>query len=240
VDGRGACPPEDCGGPGGYADLLLALADPDHDEHEHMTEWVGNRLRAFDQDAVDLQVRRTVGEVPASVRLLLDLAAGGLKLTPAGRLPRAAVREVQQHRPHWHLTGRPAATEDDLWPLVALHQLLRRVGLLRLRHGVLAPTKAASDDLTVLRRLRCGFDPEAFTTVVTELTIGVLAARGPHALPAAGPRGLSAARGRLVARWQPRHRGRRPEGDRRPVRGHGGPRPDRHQPPRLDPRCVGQ
>jgi hypothetical protein len=28
LDGQGACPPEDCGGPPGYADLLAALADP--------------------------------------------------------------------------------------------------------------------------------------------------------------------------------------------------------------------
>jgi hypothetical protein len=32
-------PPEDAGGPGGYADYLEALADPDHEEHE--TCWLG-------------------------------------------------------------------------------------------------------------------------------------------------------------------------------------------------------
>ena len=53
LDGQGACPPEDCGGPPGYADLLAALADPRHPEHQAMREWVGDRLRPFDQEAVD-------------------------------------------------------------------------------------------------------------------------------------------------------------------------------------------
>src|SRR3954467_11502528 len=30
IDGRGDCPPEDCGGPHGYAQLREALADPTH------------------------------------------------------------------------------------------------------------------------------------------------------------------------------------------------------------------
>jgi hypothetical protein len=85
---------------------------------------------------------------------------------------------MQQHRPQWHPLGRPAATEDDLWPLVALHYLLRRVGLLRLRHGVLAPTRAAGDDLAVVRRLRSVFEPNTFATEITERTIGALAAHG--------------------------------------------------------------
>lgn len=179
VDGHGACPPEDCGGPGGYAELLDTLADPTRPDYERMRSWVGNRLRSFDRAATDHRVRRVVGEVPESVRLLFGLVADGVKLTPGGRLPRTVVRAMQEHRPHWHPLGSPAATEDDLQPLVTLHHLLRRVGLLRLRHGVLTPTRAASDELAVVRRIRADFQPNTFATEITELTIGVLAAHGP-------------------------------------------------------------
>jgi hypothetical protein len=41
VAAKGACPPEDCGGTWGYANLKEALADPSHNEHEHMLEWLG-------------------------------------------------------------------------------------------------------------------------------------------------------------------------------------------------------
>ncbi len=114
MDGYGACPPEDCGGPGGYAELLDALADPAHPDTKRMRGWVGDRLRPFDRAATDQRVRRVVGEVPESVRLLLDLVGDGIKLTPGGRLPRTVVRSMQQHRPRWYPLDRPAAIEDDL------------------------------------------------------------------------------------------------------------------------------
>jgi hypothetical protein len=37
--GSRACPPEDCGGVGGYQHLLTVLADPRHEEHEEMVQW---------------------------------------------------------------------------------------------------------------------------------------------------------------------------------------------------------
>lgn len=49
--GKRAGPPEDCGGPWGYADLLAALSDPGHEEHESMLEWIGDD---FDPEAFDL------------------------------------------------------------------------------------------------------------------------------------------------------------------------------------------
>src|SRR5882672_1523634 len=39
IDGARACPPEDCGGTGGYENLLKVLADPSHEEHAHLVEW---------------------------------------------------------------------------------------------------------------------------------------------------------------------------------------------------------
>lgn len=39
VNGEGACPPEDCGGPPGYQALLLALAAPSRPEHRELVEW---------------------------------------------------------------------------------------------------------------------------------------------------------------------------------------------------------
>ncbi len=50
--GERACPPEDCGGPTGYQDLLDALRDPDNPDHDEWLEWVGD---GFDSEAFDIQ-----------------------------------------------------------------------------------------------------------------------------------------------------------------------------------------
>lgn len=41
VAGRRRCPPEDVGGPWGYASFLDAIHDPTHEEHESYLTWIG-------------------------------------------------------------------------------------------------------------------------------------------------------------------------------------------------------
>ena len=58
--GKKACPPEDCGGVWGYYDFLEAVADPKHEQHEDMLEWLGG---PFDPEAFDLdEVNRMLAE----------------------------------------------------------------------------------------------------------------------------------------------------------------------------------
>ncbi len=59
LDGQRACPPEDCGGPHGYANLLVSLADPKHPDHEDMKEWIGSHFAAehLDLDQVNKDLR---------------------------------------------------------------------------------------------------------------------------------------------------------------------------------------
>lgn len=42
LEGERACPPEDIGGPWGYAEYLDALADPTHECHDDYMEWGGS------------------------------------------------------------------------------------------------------------------------------------------------------------------------------------------------------
>lgn len=59
--GERACPPEDVGGVWGYADLLEALANPEHEEHDSYREWAGDD---FDPEAFDLTaVNRALGRI---------------------------------------------------------------------------------------------------------------------------------------------------------------------------------
>jgi hypothetical protein len=60
IGGARACPPEDCGGPPGYYQLLVALSDPTHEDHDEMLEWVGGKFEpdAFDIAAVNRALKR--------------------------------------------------------------------------------------------------------------------------------------------------------------------------------------
>ncbi len=54
TDGKMACPPEDCGGIGGYYNLLSVLSDPQNEEYDEMIEWLGGEFNPdiFDPKAV--------------------------------------------------------------------------------------------------------------------------------------------------------------------------------------------
>jgi hypothetical protein len=58
--GARECPPEDCGGPWGYGNLLAILKDPKHPEYAEMKEWIGPGFdaAAFDLDAINKQLTR--------------------------------------------------------------------------------------------------------------------------------------------------------------------------------------
>ena len=60
LDGANACPPEDCGGTGGYAELLEALADRSHPEHKEYWRWIGKTFEptAFDLAATNAALQR--------------------------------------------------------------------------------------------------------------------------------------------------------------------------------------
>ncbi len=54
IDGKLACPPDDCGGIWGYYNMLQAVSDPKHPEHEDYKEWLGDK---FDPEAFDLEAK---------------------------------------------------------------------------------------------------------------------------------------------------------------------------------------
>ncbi len=52
--GARACPPEDCGGLGGYALLLKALQNPRHPRHASTLEWLRETTGDFQPETFDL------------------------------------------------------------------------------------------------------------------------------------------------------------------------------------------
>lgn len=86
--GKRACPPEDCGGPHGYAQLLESLADPKHPEHESSTKWAqGFEPERFPMPKKGLALRPSMEELRA-------LADGDGGIDDEVGLPRAFVDEI--------------------------------------------------------------------------------------------------------------------------------------------------
>lgn len=51
IEVKGRCPPEDIGGPWGYAEFLEAMNDPKHERHDEFAGWIDEDQ--FDSTAVD-------------------------------------------------------------------------------------------------------------------------------------------------------------------------------------------
>jgi len=60
LGGANACPPEDCGGMGGYGSFLRAIRNPAHKEHERMLDWIGGEFdpTTFDLERVNARLKR--------------------------------------------------------------------------------------------------------------------------------------------------------------------------------------
>lgn len=60
VAGERQCPPEDCGGPAGFAELLKAFQDKEHPEHAYAREWLGDDFapRPFSPDEINGRLHR--------------------------------------------------------------------------------------------------------------------------------------------------------------------------------------
>jgi hypothetical protein len=111
--GKLRCPPEDCGGIGGFYNFLEAIDDPEHEQHDELLEWIGGTYdpEAFSLDAVNLRLgvefrlgrqkpakkaapRKTSTKTPASQRTT------SLKSNPTTRATVAAlIQSLGSHSP---------------------------------------------------------------------------------------------------------------------------------------------
>lgn len=190
IAGRRACPPEDIGGPWGYAEVVDALNGQIKAEHAEFMkeklawlptdfdpEWfsvdevnqmlaqpplsevldgwdphigmlltrlfgpVGHTAERLVRDALVVAGPLERNVAAASVRrfqVLLEAVGDGVKLTQAGWLPPALVRDIAERLELGDQWIRPANREDQTFPVAQLRQAAMDVGLLRKSKGVLS------------------------------------------------------------------------------------------------------
>jgi hypothetical protein len=106
----GRCPPEDCGGPRGYAELIEAITDPEHERHKDLTEWIGDD---FDPDAdeavwltakVDALAKKWSPRPPTDARAAPDTwpSPEGFIESPRRKLMRLNITRSWPHRMAHH------------------------------------------------------------------------------------------------------------------------------------------
>ncbi|MEW6238825.1 MAG: plasmid pRiA4b ORF-3 family protein [Candidatus Omnitrophota bacterium] len=60
IAGERACPPEDCGGIGGYYSMMECLSDPQNSEYEFYKEWLGDEYDPahFDLEKINMTLKK--------------------------------------------------------------------------------------------------------------------------------------------------------------------------------------
>jgi hypothetical protein len=60
LDGENSCPPEDCGGTHGYAEMMEIIRNPTHPEYKNVKIWLGRSFnpRKFDLELVNKRLFR--------------------------------------------------------------------------------------------------------------------------------------------------------------------------------------
>jgi Plasmid pRiA4b ORF-3-like protein len=67
IDAKGRCPPENCGGPWGYAEYLDAISDPTHKRHAELKGWIGDfDPTVIDRVALEAALRRLAKAPPTT------------------------------------------------------------------------------------------------------------------------------------------------------------------------------
>ncbi|MFC9552746.1 plasmid pRiA4b ORF-3 family protein [Rhodococcus sp. NPDC056960] len=153
VAGARACPPEDCGGPGGYTDLLKVLATPSHPGHHDAGAWVGPGFapESFGVDVVNRNLRLEAvirDHGPVTDSKLADLLR---------RIPHQAAPHVFSLLEHAGLTDRRVGIEaaQDM-ATRHLRWFLQRIGpdgITLTQAGYLPPVVVAE-----MRQTLPGFD----------------------------------------------------------------------------------
>jgi len=71
LGGKRACPPEDCGGTSGYEGFLEAIHDPENENHESMSIWIGGCFNPveFDRAKVNRFLKKIKWEHPTEEQL---------------------------------------------------------------------------------------------------------------------------------------------------------------------------
>jgi hypothetical protein len=77
IDGARRGPPEDVGGPRGYADFLEAWADADHADHRAVRTWVGRAYRpeTFDHEKTQKAINAALRKCRKGYRFRLESEA---------------------------------------------------------------------------------------------------------------------------------------------------------------------